>query len=156
MYLIPGIRPTLLVGGRVFTDLTNLKILGTRADGGQYGTFRSGNATSGYQVGASTALTIYATKIKPRDGGQTSHGALFYADNDVGMNSVTAPTNAVYQFGDASFIFLKGHLGTAGGNSQDVDASHGDNFSFTVPSNKYLQLVMTGSSSLCLAYGYEV
>lgn len=153
--LIPSTRETLTIGGRVFVDLVNLKILGTRADGGQYGTFRAMNGTSGYQVGASTTLTIHAVRMQPRDGGQTTHGVVFYADNDVGLNSASAPTVSVYPCGDSSFVYLKSVLGTAGGAAGTLDESQAMNFNFQVPSNKYPQFTCTGSSSLVIAYGYE-
>lgn len=154
--LIPSTRPTLQVGGRVFTDLTNLIVLGTRADGGQFGTFRDLNTNAGYQVTTGKTLTIHAARMIPRDGGITTHGNIFYGGNDVGLNSASAPTTPVYPIGDSSFIVLKALLGTTGVPSdRTLEASNALNWDFQVPQSMYPQFTVTGSSALCIAYGYE-
>lgn len=90
-------RPTLTIGGRVFTDLDNLVHLGgvtgadTNATFSKFDTF----ATAGYSPPANENFVILAVRVINLAGTNISI-SLGYADNDVGHDSGSAFTNAVF------------------------------------------------------------
>jgi len=126
--LTKGNAPTITVGGRVFSDLKNLIVIRTRVGvgGNLYGTARSLNASSGYQVPAGKTLRITAV----REVGSTLNQAVSigHGDDDKGMNSAAAPTNAVWQIGDKD--------GVLGKNTNQYGVTEFVT-NFTIPTGKY-------------------
>lgn len=91
-----GTIPSITIGGRVFTDLDNLLILGANMSGNKYWTFAEGNGTGDYQVPVGKTLQVLAVQTVCTT---ASNGVsiLLYGDNAVD-NSSTPPTNPVFQF----------------------------------------------------------
>lgn len=147
----PAGQANLVVGGRVFTDLANLKILSaTGSAAGQRATFRDGNDSAGYAVTAGKTLRILAVKLLSIGTGATN-ALLAQTDNDVGLVSVTAFTNAVYERQDGTY----GCVSIAG----TVNTSCEQAIEFDVAATKYLSMVSgttAGTAWVCYVYGYEV
>lgn len=145
-----GTIPSLTVGGRVFTDLTNLIILSASTGGSanNVSTLRKFGASSGYQVTTGKTLTIYAIKVISQS--STGEALNFgYGDTDVGIRAgTTNPTNAVFAIGDSSNMLISG-LSQVGGVTELA-------INLAVPSLKYVfaKAGDTGVSGF-LAYGYE-
>ena len=147
---------TLTIGGRVFTDLTNLIILEMTANTGSgvvYSTFRLSNSSSGYQVTSGKTFTIYA--IQATSLTSTARISLGYGNTDVGNDSSSAPT---------SFV-AEGHLIVAASPSAEpprmiIGGGSIVNFvaNFSIPSLKYPCFVSDGSGfqGSAFIYGYEV
>lgn len=144
--------PSLTVGGRVFTDLTNLLTFACWATGtgSTFGPCVKTGGTAGYQVTSGKTLTIYAVLCSPDATGSVGFN-LLYADTVVangGSNS--APTNPIYFGGggqtQGNFEMQSGAVG--------VQSSFAPNFQ--APSTKYLSVYNNGAGNAhCLAYGYE-
>lgn len=144
------IAPTknLVVGGRTFTDLTNLIVLSASdaaAGGNTFSTLRAAGATSGYAVTALKTLTIEVY------GGNAEGGipspVIGYGDTDVGQGSAAAPTNPVYLSGTNNK-----HTYVNSAASSPVYL----NVRFPVPAGKYPFVKVFGASSFgMIAYGYE-
>lgn len=100
-----GNIPTFTVAGRLFTDLTTLINLATHVSSGgnRNGTFRKmGSGTSsGYQVTAGKTLIVAAAFFVINQTAASETPAVAQSDNDVGFDSASALTNAVY-FGSES------------------------------------------------------
>lgn len=127
-------RPTLTVGGRVFTNLSTdtttglIMLLAYTTGTGYNSTFRSPNATSGYAVPAAKTLRVLAMRIFAPYTAQSSESSIGYADNDVGIATTTAFTNAVRMGG----AYL------AGANINLIGASYSEAaLNFTIPTGKY-------------------
>lgn len=144
-----GNIPTLQIGGRIFTDLTNLITLTASMSGAKWSTARKLGVAAGYQVTAGKTLKIYAAVVS-NEGTGTFGVQLSQSDNDTGHNGVTAQTNAVPLIpttvtGAFSFncVPTGGQIGT---------------FSFDAPvaSQKFLTVLGIGASNGdCIFYGYE-
>jgi len=148
-----GTIDTLTVGGRTFTDLTNLIILyGLVSTAGRHTTLRLPNASSGYQVTSGKTFKIEAIFASTSS---ASAGPVmpFYGDTDVGLDSASAPTNPVYIGGNNNpqAIALAGNTS---GNLVLSNPIPGMNFS--VPAGKYPCVYAGATSSLVAVYGYEV
>lgn len=144
-----GITPSLTIGGRVFTDLTNLIILhGAVAAGQANCSLRKANGVAGYAVTAGKTLTIYACKGRSNTAANTKI-ILLYSDNDMGVDTATAPTNPVYIMGSTANYGLT----YSGGASVDQEQAHEINFQ--VPATKIPGVIMVSSVSYFRAYGYE-
>lgn len=92
-----GTIDTLQIGGRIFTDLTNLIVLFSSVNSGTHATFLKTyptQGTSGYSVTGGKTLTVQAIQLFS----QTAVNAfnLLYNDIDVGFDSSTSFTNPVY------------------------------------------------------------
>ncbi len=144
-----GTIPILTVGGRVFTDLTNLIFLiGSVNTAGRGCTGRKAGAASGYQVTAGKTLTIYAVKITCEDSAGAYGITLSQSDNDVGVNTATALTNAVVLCPLTTGFAIYAPASTGGQTTLEV--------SLPVLAAKYL----TGQASITRSgdfytYGYE-
>lgn len=141
---------SLTVGGRVFTDLTNLIIIhcGT-AGSNTYSTGRRPNATSGYQVPASRTLRVAAMKIAylSSTGSGTNIG-LGYADNDAGLDvAVGSLTNPVHCAGSTAVPVMG-----AGRETGYFAADKETALDFTVPTGKYV--FSRGNTVAMTLYGY--
>lgn len=143
-----GTVTTITVGGKVFTDLTNLKILHcfTSSTGGN-GTFRLNGTSVGYQAGAN-GFQIQAVRAFTATSGIDSSGQLLYSDNDVGFNSTTAFTNPVYSYGVAGAADLLFKTGTIFETAVN----------FTIPNTKYVSFAAPTATSIysIVVYGYEL
>lgn len=98
------------IGGFTFVDITNLKMMvASTATTGNVCTFRQGGST-GYQVTTGKTLTLKAYKAEASSvtAAAGSLFFLFYADNDVGMDTTTARTNQVnYMNGTPGYNFAR-------------------------------------------------
>lgn len=137
--------PTLTIGGRVFTDLTNLIELVGIAGNTNGTTLRKPNATSGYTVTAGKTLTIYAVRVVVSSASAGVEIGLGYADNDVGQNTATSFTNPVSLGGVGNLMTLS-----------TVGIFELAPF-FQAPSTKfpYVQGLSGSGRFLVEAYGYE-
>lgn len=108
--------------------------------GRQYGTFRIGNGTTGYQVPASKKLVIWHMFAQAVNGVQ-AYPRLAYGDNDVGVGTTTVPTNIVYQFGVSASFYATTVAATPATNHFGIPTY------FEVPTTKYPAVnVGTGTS----------
>lgn len=147
---VPGqaIVPSLTVGGRVFTDLTNLIVLNLRVGGvaSHVTTARKPGGAAGYQVTSGKTLTLYAMRCISQNT-SAAEGTLGYGDNDKGQDAgTTLPTNPVTWDGSSSNVSIN----TPGSSTLEVPLL------FAVPSQKYvfMQEQDTGVN-LCTLFGYE-
>lgn len=144
----PQAIPSITIGGRVFTDLKNLLILGGPTGGAVYGitTCRKQNGTAGYQTTAGKTLRITALEVTVLTAVATSCVSMGYSDTDLGRLVNTAPTNPVYMEGVAGYGFSTSETGI-----------YQYACNFTIPAGKYLFVNGNGNASLtqCRLYGYE-
>lgn len=148
--------PSLNIGGRIFTDLDNLKIKGASAVASfQNSSMQSPEDGGNYQVPADKKFRILAVKFWLQE--QTAQDAgilrLLYSDNAVGMESATAFTNAVYWMNNSNASII----GTLAG------APHKDSYEcpvfFDVPATKYPSMNSVHASTARVVanfYGYEL
>lgn len=148
-------RPYLTVGNRIFTDLTNLKIVSSfaiGAAGADNNSPRLYNGTSGYTPSGSKAFRILAAKFRNYDVSATYTAFyLGYCDNDLGINSAVTATNIVYLNGDQdSSTIMSGNIPI----TTDIEL----NLNFLIPNTKYICIRgggVTGNRTRILLYGYE-
>lgn len=153
--LIPSTRPAMVIGGRLFTDLDNLKVLTSNFQGptNRYGTFRDEGVSSGYQVGASTTLKIWAYRVYNFH--SVANGInLLYSDADVGIATSTAHTNPVYLGGTSGSVSWIGSSNTI--DASGVGIIEGALF-FECASSKYPGGDIGGATHTGTAriYGYD-
>lgn len=149
-----GTIDTLTVGGRVFTDLTNLIILGMANGGGFNSTFRKQYPTNvtgaGYQVTGGKSLTLWAAQILALGADNIQ---ILYSDNDVGLSSGTAFTNPVYPHGNTGYYIWSS---TGGVNiATSFKAWHDINMHFVIPAAKYVSCIIGTNTTAANVYGYE-
>lgn len=140
--------PSLTVGGRVFTDLSNLITLYGYLGSNGKTTFRKTGAVSGYQVTSGKTLTLAAIRCF-NDTAYTAGAGfqLFYSDNDTGVASVTVPTNPVYYGNDAANGWI--YQAQSGVSLEQI-------LNFPIPSGKYVGGAGGASNSQsCWLFGYE-
>ena len=141
--------PSLTIGGRVFTDLTNLLIFSGPVAGAANGitTLRRMNASAGYQVTAGKTLYLLAIEINTFTAVATTALSVGYSDTDLGRLVNTAPTNPVYMEGAAGYGFPTIATGKI---------EYG--MIFTVPATKYPFINNSGNATTAQIriYGYEV
>lgn len=143
-------QQTLTVGGRVFTDLDNLKVLyGNVGQTSGAATLREPNSSSGYVVPALKTFKILAIEVIY--GANVSGVLVAYGDTDVGMASTSYPTNVVYTGGDQVNFSV---IGSAANTMAQASVS------FNVPAGKYPCSGTIGAAGSAIAsikvYGYEV
>ena len=151
-YGILGTIETLQIGSAdygfvTFVDLENLLTLGTGCGGNGFSTYRNHNASAGYTVTALKTLQLKALSVRELSNVNKAI-QVGYGDTDVGLNSLTPPTNPVYCFGGsltANNIALL-FLGAATQRSAPIR--------FDVIAGKYPFNEGAGSSGTI--YGYEV
>lgn len=146
--------PSLTVAGRVFTDLVNLKQLRfSTASGGNFSaTARLPSASSGYQVPVGKTFKVVAVQYfieSAAAAGGSKTVAIAQSDNDVGLNSATALSNAVYPGGALGNAFLNA-ISTLQNNWEAV-------VDFSVAASKYISVEnTTGAGLKGWIFGYEV
>lgn len=144
--------PSLTVGGRVFTDLTNLIALIGYATTGKSFTFRRHNASAGFQVTAGKTLKVYAARFitNATAAGGTAPFSLCYADNDIGIDSAVAFTNQVYLGGASTLAALPANIAS-------IQSGYEVPIYFDIPAEKYPGCNMNISgNATCWLFGYEV
>jgi hypothetical protein len=141
-YGVLGTIDLLQVGGVQFVDLDNLLVFHGIFGGNGYSTYRLMNGTAGYQVTALKELHIRAARILVT----TNNGLFGYGDTDVGLNSLSAPTNPVYSGGSSTGANFNG-------SDTNWNTSEFPVF-FNVPASKYPFSYTTGGSNVFL-FGYE-
>lgn len=147
-----GTVPSMTVAGRVFTDLTNLKVLvfGVGSTGNVRSSFRAPGATSGYTVTSGKTLTIEAISYAAVQATNANDLQIGYADNDTGWFANTAPTNPIY-LGATSTAIISFNLGIS--NNVTVQQL----YRFAIPQNKipFIQANSANGAVSGFAYGYE-
>ncbi len=151
-YGVLGTIETLQIGSQGygfhhFVDVETLLVLGVGVGGNGFGTYRDHNGSAGYAVTALKTLQLKA--LSARELVNTSKAVqVGYGDTDVGLNSLSPPTNPVYTFGgsltanNTALLFLL----AATQNSVPIR--------FDVPAGKYpFQECANASTTV---YGYEV
>lgn len=151
MDIMKGTSPTLEIGGRVFTDLTNLKTLICTAETTNNGTFREINGSAGYQVPVGKKFKVLGVKALVANATVQGAAGFSYADNDIGINSASALTNQVQLFGASSAGFA--YLTTSVGVFENAFCESNAPF---VPAGKYLIQNAPTSFVICYVYGVEV
>lgn len=150
--IMPPALPSITVGGRVFTDLKNLIVLRTaitNVGGATNGTGRLNTGSAGYQVTAGKTLKIKAVRAF----GQTFTAAggfyVCYSDNDVGVVSTTAFTNAKYSGNSSSLAICL--------NVNAIGVWYETAFDFDVPATKYAGAQQSSGTyqGMIEYYGYE-
>jgi hypothetical protein len=147
--LLAGLRPSLTVSGRVFTDLKNLLTLVARfGQASRYKSFCHPSSATGYAVTTGKNLVVEAGEVQfsALTGVQIS---LLYGDSSV-TDTIAAPTNPVYLTGSTDMAYI------VGVNAATYFETRSMNCKFTVPSTKVpAGFPNTGSLSGAI-YGYEV
>lgn len=156
-----GAIPTITVGGRVFTDLTNLKILTGTANSGvaNYTSLKNAslNATRGvYVVPAAKTFILHAVRwIQNGTTTASALGGLFYGDTDLGETAAGPLTNpvgvvsGVAGIAQLADLFIT-HSGTPGSDNERAIGG-------SVPTGKYPHFYTNAGYALSLfAYGYEI
>lgn len=145
-----GNTPSLTVGGRVFTDLTNLKILKTYNNANAIATARApNNANAGYTPSGTKAFRVLAFEFQCISNTATAP-TLHYSDNDVGFNSSTALTNPVYEHNAG----VNDYAGISDLDQVGVNVRQVMQTNFLVPNGKYVG-VAGAAGCLGWIYGYE-
>ena len=146
----PNNIPTLTVGGRVFTDLSNLIILTGNCSGSSSGngTLRKAGGTSGYTPSGSK--TFVAKAIKVAFGTAGGLVQILYADVDIGASSATVFTNPVYIGGAPN-----SSAEITGATSSIQESVLPD---FIIPNGKFMCTNKLASATACTiqVFGYEV
>ena len=139
-------RPYIIIGGRKFTDLTNLKTLYGYAAGGasKKCTFRTA-VGDGYQVPVAKKFVVCAVEFT--GSAANSFCQLGYSDNNVGLDSATAFTNPVYPGGNISAGALL---------AATTHTPYQYSFYFEVIASKYLGFTNPSTGDVyARVYGYE-
>lgn len=158
---LPTAIPSITIGGRVFTDLANLKILSGYSTNATNCRFtpaeqKSTVSTAGYQVPVGKRFNVQAVRIT-LTASTASNGEramrINYADNDVGaLGTATAFTNEVATVGGAVIASALGAGGAALSTPVYEKAC-----SLWIPAQKYLACQgELASTVLVEIYGYEV
>lgn len=146
-------RDLLIVGNRVFTNLTSLIVLGAQNDGNDFATFRMmhpTHATAGYQITAGKSFQIIGVKWSVTVVGSGEYISLLYGDTDVGQDAAAAPTTPIYPGGDTRIGIV------ANSYAQDTSPLITD-FWWKVPAQKYPAVRFNGATRGSVhLYGYEV
>ncbi len=149
-----GTIDTLTVGGRVFTDLVNIIVLGGYITTNTNSCLRKSNGAAGYAVTSGKTLTISAVRAQSGVTLSATEGvsgfSLAQADVDVGLDSASALTNPVYDRGTASF--RTAYLFSAAGQNNVVDVG---GISLPVLATKYLAVNGSSTAMSIMAFGYE-
>ncbi len=148
------VLPTLTIGERVFTDLTNLKILKTYiTTSARYSTYKNPDGTA-YSVPANKTLKVKALAVRTSGPAIAIDAKLLYGDTDVGFNSAAAPTNPIYTLNDSNFFELTGMKGAY--NAQVMESGMEQAVEFSVPTGKFVTSSADNAPGFFILYGYEV
>lgn len=141
------------IAGRQFTDLsstTGVKVLAWGSSAGASNcTPRLPGTASGYQVPGGKTYQLWVVTVQTNAGGSRDM-KIAYCDNDVGWETSTGPTNAVYLGAQSTAVFSF-PSGSSPSNQQFF-------YRFDVPTGKYLFIngATTGDSMSGFMIGYEV
>lgn len=136
-------RPSLTIGGRVFTDLDNLKFLKGYADSNSYSVLNEAKDASGaYQVPTGKKFVALAVICFSKVATYGTFG-IGYGDTDIGEDSASQPTNPVLAGG---YIFQGAF------NTQKTEFA----IRFEIAAEKYGYVGLIGASPRgCTVVGYE-
>jgi hypothetical protein len=148
---LPAAIPSLTVGGRVFTDTTNLiqAVCFVTGTTNPNCTFRKMSGSAGYTPSGSKSFRILAMKILNNSSANNSSFYVGYSTNDVGFGTTTGPTGAVYVAGQSTLLMFNT---TSGISSIEYPMD------FTVPNGKYPFIsngTVSSLSGFVIIYGYE-
>lgn len=150
-----GVIQTLTIDGYVFTDVSsNLITLHGWSNSNQRCTYRKAGGSSGYQVTSGKTYTINACKLQPDQSASATQSAcgfvLAQVDADIGIDSGTAFTNAVYLTGAATAFHIIANTVTG---SQVVPQG---GLSFGIAATKYVgHLSIATNGTIGATWGYE-
>lgn len=152
--IMPPAIPTLTVGGQVFTDLKNLKVLVGGFAGAANGncTFRLPSGNSGYTPSGSNKFRFLAIQIVAISVAPGSFAQICYSDNDVGFVTNTAFTNQINPGAD-----VRGGFFCSSSSVSTSTFSYEIAVNFLVPNGKYPGISNNASAFNCAirAFGYE-
>ncbi len=144
-------QATLTVGGRVFTDLTNLiTLIATPNSGGRHSTFRkegSGSST-GYTPSGAKKFRVAAVRVIS----QSSTGTVFQLcqmDTDIGALVATAFSNPIYMGMESSVA------NDAAATLAAYGAITEFNPNFVINNGKYMGIDGATIEMSVRVYGYE-
>lgn len=146
---IPNV-PSLVVGGRVFTDLKNLKVIHFQGGTNTNNTPRLPATASGYTPSGSKAFRILVVELWSVASAIVAD--VGYADNDIGLDSATAFVNSKGIFGTA----LGAH-GSVFYNNAGLASPMYMTPNLLVPNTKYPAIWVSVTSAVYSGrlYGYE-
>ncbi len=145
----PTAVPSLTVGGRVFTDLANLITLyAFTTTALEYSCARKPTAAAGYTPSGAKKFVLHAA-VNVTKATVADTSTVGYADNDLGVSSLAAPTNLVSLAGSGS-------IQPIGGVSQSGEQRQFGGLAFEVPNTKFLYVVGSAGPCQWVLYGYEV
>lgn len=151
--LVQGLKPTLQIGGRIFTDLSNLIVLtATVKTASRYTTLRKVGASAGYQVPVGKTFTAHAMRILGTGSAQMTTGILLYGDTDVGYDSASAPTNPIFPGGFSEVSAVRAMISIV--NTTYYNSAEVSNF-FKIIAQKYPCIFSDNVNANYLVYGYE-
>lgn len=152
----PPAIPCLTIAGRVFTDIDNMVLLKSYAEGTTNirGTARKENASSGYKVPVGKKFIVKAVRLQATNTASNANQVLIvgYSDNDVGIAASTAFTNPVYPAGSST-------AGAVGAMTAISNVVQEFIMNFEVPAEKYIGIVAVATAVNYITveiYGYEV
>lgn len=156
-----GTIPTITVGGRVFTDLANLKILFGTVVGATYSNLydvSDGFTPGAYVAGGASGFFMQAFDLvlQQATGGTGQAGGLFYGDTALGDNAAGPLTTPVGMITGAGNVTTKGDLfvSDAFGTGPSRIARAMGGFCAT---GKYPHLYLNTALNVTISvYGYEV
>lgn len=140
---------TLTVGGMSFANPdTVIKLIGWVL-GNAGATFRKYNGSAGYQVTSGKTLTVQAWNCFSQS--NTTPNQLFQllqSDNDIAVNSNTAPINPIYEVGLNVNNYINGVDGSLKASTENTSG-------FQVASTKYLTMIQSSGGLTVRAFCYE-
>lgn len=150
-----GTIDTLTVGGRVFTDLTNLLVLMGYTDSNTKASLRAAIGSSGWAVTGGKTLTIYAIRTRVNVAlsatGNIFNTILLSTSVDLGMDGAGVLTGAAYMAGSSTLSAAIVSNGTSGANTYE-----NGHLGFTVAAGLYTTVVQTtGQPVTTHVFGYE-
>lgn len=136
-FTYPSAVSSLIVGGRVFTEVDQLiNLVGYQSGATNIrATFRKTNGSAGYEVPVGKSFRVMAWEYNNQDQNVADGLALCYTDNDVGINTSTAFTNPVWLGGDASAAAVS----TRGVQKPALQNQSGA-IEFLVPAGKFISM----------------
>lgn len=142
--IMPPAAPSLQIGGRVVTDLTNLIYLSgaSISPTNINTTLRLNNGSAGYQVPVGRTLRIFAVRITAVGFSATMLSAPLYSDNDVGIATATVYTNAKFIGNDSNMAYMQSMTSLNHSVTRDL--------TWDIPAGKYPSFTITNGTGQIL------
>jgi hypothetical protein len=148
------VAPFLTVGGRVFSDLTNLIVLYAQVGDGKFSVFGAQGAGGGRAVTTGKTFTLSAFRVyySVAAAANVFTASIGYCDTDIGLNSNGPIVNSVNLYGDTADNSGQ-ILGSVLPENNVIDVPT----LFTIPAGKFIYVVnsISGQSLNIMLFGYE-